>query len=143
MSAVASNGNLAKDEGGFLTRDAILSADDSKFEIVEVPEWGEGAKVRVRALNGTDRDAFEAAMIQQKGRDLVLKAENTRARFVAMSVVDHQGNRIFSNADVLALGKKSAAALDRVYQVAQKLSRFSEEDVQELVGNSDGVLSDD
>lgn len=140
MSAAMENG---MDVGGFMTREAILSADDSKFEIVEVPEWGEGAKVRVRALSGTDRDAFEAAMIQQKGKDIILKAENTRARFVALSVVDHAGNRIFSNTDVLALGKKSAAALDRVYRVAQKLSRFGDEDVEELVGNSVDVLSED
>ncbi len=47
---------------GLLTKDDILGADDLATEDVEVPEWG--GCVRVRALTGTERDAFEAAMFR-------------------------------------------------------------------------------
>jgi hypothetical protein len=129
-----------EDSGGYLTRSAILTVDDSKFEDVPVPEWG--GTVRVKAISGTDRDAFEAAMVEMKGSDITLKQENTRARFVSMTIVDCEGNLIMTPADVVALGKKSAAALSRVYDVGQKLSRISDKDIKELVKNSDGVRTD-
>jgi hypothetical protein len=38
--------------------------------------------------------------------------------------------------DINTLGQKSAAALDRVYEVAARLSKISKEDVDELAKNS-------
>ena len=52
-----------------------------------------------------------------------------------MSMVDAQGQRLFSEADVAALGKKSAAALGRVYDAAARLAGLSAEDVEELTKN--------
>lgn len=40
-----------------LTREQILGAQDIKSELVDVPEWGEGAQVRVGMMSGTARDA--------------------------------------------------------------------------------------
>ena len=41
-----------------LTRDEILESEDLATETVSVPEWG--GSVIVRALTGTERDAYEA-----------------------------------------------------------------------------------
>jgi hypothetical protein len=43
---------------------------------------------------------------------------------------------------VEALGKKSAAALNRVFEVAQRLSGITDDDVEELAKNSVGGPSD-
>lgn len=123
-----------------LNRESIRNADDIKFEDVTVPEWG-GA-VRVRALSGTERDKFEAAIVgDRKSRSL--KLDNLRARLVAMSIVDENNQRIFSDADIPWLGKKSAAALQRVYAVCQRLSGLSDAEAEELAGNSDAAPSGD
>jgi hypothetical protein len=123
-----------------LSRAAILDADDMEYEDMDVPEWG--GTVRVRALTGTERDAFESSMYQQRGKNMVRNAANIRAKLVARSVVDDEGERIFSDQDVSALGKKSAAALDRIFEVAAKLSRINEDDVEEMGKPSEDDPSD-
>ena len=125
----------------FLTKEQILSAQDFKTEEVEVPEWD--GKVRVKSLTAKERDRFEAGMIEGRGKDRKTNLENLRARLVAKTVVDEQGNLLFSEKDVDALGEKNAAAIDTVFAVAQRLSKLRPEDVEELTKNSDQGQSDD
>lgn len=124
---------------GLLTKAQILQAEDRVYEIVPVPEWG--GKVRVRSLSGAERDGFEAAMLEGKGKNRKVNLQNLRAKLVAASVVDADGNALFDQGDIVALGTKNAAALDRVFEVAQRLSGLREEDVDDLVGNSSGDLN--
>jgi hypothetical protein len=119
---------------GYLTRDQILKVDDIQFEDVQVPEWG-GA-VRVRGLTGAQRDELEASVVEQRGRKTRVNLQNLRAKLVAMAAVDEQGKRVFSDGDVAALGQKSAAALQRVFDAAQRLSGLSDQDIEELTKNS-------
>jgi hypothetical protein len=53
---------------------------------------------------------------------------NVRAKVVTRCVVGDDGNRLFTDSDVVALGGKSAAALERVYAVAARLSGLSDDD---------------
>jgi hypothetical protein len=124
-----------------LGRDAILAANDIVTEVVPVPEWG--GEVLVRGLTGLERDAFEASVVEQKGKKTELNLRNVRARFVALSVVDEQGERVFADADVLRLGRKSSRALQRVWEKARELSGLTDEDVEELAKNSVSDQSDD
>jgi hypothetical protein len=123
-----------------LTREEILQADDLPTEDVPVPEWG--GTVRVRTLKGVERDRFEDSITEQRGKQAHVIAENLRAKLVALSIVDEQGRRLFDRADVRKLGEKSAKALDRVFDVAQRLSGISDDDVEELVKNSLNGQSD-
>ena len=52
----------------------------------------------------------------------MLRLENLRARFVSVCIVDDDGGMIFTADDVVDLGRKSADALDRVFQVASRLN---------------------
>lgn len=126
---------------GYLSRDAILAVDDVQFEDVDVPEWG--GKVRVKSLTGRERDALESSMIVGKGKNANVNLNNLRAKLVARSVVDEDGKRLFNDDDIAALGAKSAAALTRVYEAAQRLSGITEEDVDELTKNSETAPSAD
>lgn len=120
-----------------LTRDQILAASDLKSEAVEVPEWG--GTVYVRAMSGTERDAWEVSMLEVHENGKGLKARpvltDLRAKLCARCIADEAGNRLFTDADVEVLGQKSAAALDRVYGVAQRLNAIGEKDIEELAGN--------
>lgn len=117
----------------YLTRASILEAPDLRYEDVEVPEWG--GMVRVRGLTGADRDAFESSVVQQNGRKASVSTQNIRAKLVARAIVNERDDRVFSDADVEALGAKSAQALDRVFAVAQRLSGLTAADVEELSKN--------
>ena len=126
----------------YLSRDAILQREDIVTEDVEVPEWG--GSVRVRGMSGVERDAFEASLIVQpeeqangkrkRRRQQATKTSmaNVRAKLCAWCIIDENGAKLFSDADVVALGAKSAAALDRVYEVASALSGITDEDVEEI-----------
>jgi len=130
------------DEDGFLTKAGILRAEDIIVEVVEVPEWG-GGRVRVKALSGSERDAFESSLVVNKGKkSQYTDTRNVRAKLAAMTIVDKDMAPMFGQADVDRLGKKSSAALDRVFSVAMKLSKITEEDLEELAGNSENGHSD-
>jgi hypothetical protein len=110
-----------------LTRDQILECSDLKKEEVQVPEWG--GSVFVREMNGADRNAWEASLINEKGK---VNLVNIHARLVSFCVVDEKGNRIFSDADVDLLGKKSGKALSRIVDACQKLNKLTDKDLDEV-----------
>lgn len=113
-------------------RDKILNAQDLKREAVVVPEW-DGVTVYVRTLTGAERDAFESSILDAAGK---VTRDNARAKLVGRCVVDEAGGRVFDEADIAALGRKSASALDRLFSVASRLNGLSNKDVEELEKNS-------
>ena len=115
-------------------RETILQAQDIKTEQVKVPEWN--ATVNVRGLTAGERDDFEASwFVMDASGEMVRSIANLRARLCVRSVVDENGNRLFTDADTEALGQKSGRAMDRIYEVASRLSGLSKKDVDELVKN--------
>lgn len=127
-----------------LGRDDILQAKDITTKLVGVPEW-EGGHVWVASLTGRERDQYEESVMKmkktgRKGRGLTVlepQLQGARARLVALACrKDETGaERLFTDADVKALSEKSAAALNRVFDVAAAMSGLSDESVEELLGN--------
>lgn len=103
-----------------LKRADILSAETLRTEKVKVPEWG--GDVMVRELTGAERDEYESSLVSANGSRVQVSAQNMRARLVAMTCVDEAGKKLFTQKDVAALGEKSARALDRIVDVAVRLS---------------------
>jgi hypothetical protein len=108
----------------------FLAAVALPTETVPVPELG--GVVTVRGLSAADRDAFEKSMWVKKGKTRDLNMANIRARLVALCVVDEQGERMFQDADVDALGQVRADVIDRLFGVSQRLSGLGDTDVEEL-----------
>ena len=118
-----------------LSRDDILKADDIETREVEVPEWG--GTVLVRGLTGKERDAFEASVMRDRGKQgIVRDLANIRAKLVVRCLVDDDGQRLFADGEAGVLGEKSAAVMDRLFEVAGELARMNDFDVEELAGNS-------
>jgi hypothetical protein len=117
---------------------AILDTDDMKFEIIQVPEWN--FSVRIRSMSGEERDAFESSIA---GEGKKMNTQNIRAKLVMLTVVNGKGERIFTREQIEALGKKSAAALNRVYEASAKLSAITKADVEDLAKNSGKGQRDD
>jgi len=120
-----------------LNREEILKADDLPREPVDAPEWG--GQVFIRTMTGTERDAWEAEMVQ--GKDQV-DMQNFRARLAVRVLVDEKGERLFKDGDAHRLGLKSARVLARIYDKARELNGLSNEDAEELVKNSGSAPSD-
>lgn len=138
-------------------RELILTADDTLTQEVPCPEWaheGWDGTVKVRGLTGTERDAFEASCQQIRpvrgangkadGREMVPVLDNIRAKLIVKCVLDPDDDtRLFTDQDANALGEKSGKVLDRLYDVAAKLSGISEADVEDLAKNSEAGQSGD
>ncbi len=122
-----------------LSRDQILSADDLQTKDVYVHPWG--GYVRIRTMTAHERDQFEQQIFTNRGgkKD---KMDDVRAKLASLAIVDESGNRMFSEKDVKALSKKSAAAVDKVFSEAQKLNAVTDEDVEDMTKNSETTQDD-
>lgn len=121
-------------EDNILTRDEILGFNDLQIEKVKIPEW-KGKVVCVRGLSGEERDIFEDLTFGTDGTQKD-KLKNFRAKLVSLCTCNEKGERLFTQDDIEALGRKSASALERIYRVAERLSGFRKKDVDELTKNS-------
>lgn len=120
-----------------LTKEQILQAQDLEYRDEEVPKWG--GSVRLWQLTVADRDAFEESISKLKpsGQAEIIR-ENFRAKLVARCLGDEDGNRLFSDKEIMQLGKKSAKVVDRLFVICQQINGMSEEDQERFVKNSEG-----
>lgn len=115
-----------------LSRDQILAAQDVRFETIAVPAWG--GDVRIRSMTGAARDEYDLWMYKQ-GQDGGEVLRNLRAKLLAISIVDEAGEPIFTEADVDELGKKSAAAVELVYERINELNALDRKSIEALAKN--------
>lgn len=121
-----------------LSREDILSVQDRSIEKIEVPEWK--GYVHVRSLTGFERDRYETSLMVGTGKKQRVTLENARAKLCALTLCDQTGqNLLFSESDVIALGRKNAGALQRIFEKAQELSGLTEEDIEEMTENLGGT----
>lgn len=118
---------------GYLSREAILDADDRRYDEVECPEWG--GTVRIRSISGRQRDEYEQSLIQQNGRDRQMNLRNARAKLIVLCAIGEDGRPLFSAEDLRHLSAKSAKPLDRLFTACQKLVGLSDDDVKSLTEN--------
>ena len=120
-----------------LTKDEILKADDIITESIDVPEWN--GKVIIKTLTGSERDSFEQSVTSEPGKT---NLADVRAKLCSLIIVDKDGNQLFNKMDVVALSKKSGAALDRIFEAGLKLNSMAPGDVEDLAKNSEAARSE-
>lgn len=106
----------------FLTKSAILSAEDFRYATVSAPEWG--GDVRVRGLSAADQAFISKLSNGDKKEALTLNV------FVR-GVVDEDGERIFTNADIDDLKTRSYAVIERVAMKIIELTSNGSQDAIE------------
>lgn len=118
-----------------LTKEELLARDDLGYVEVDVPEWG--GKVRLKAMSGAVRDAYETAVFVEReaARKEGRNARNVRARMAVYSIVDDKGVLLFSESEIAALGEKSSKALDRIFDAASELNGFNQAEKKALEKN--------
>lgn len=116
-----------------LSATEILAAEDIKRELVHVPEWG--GSVWVYGLSGAEKDAYDMEIIrlQREMADKKQVRANVRAFMVMLACRDEQGRPIFTQQDLIRLGKKSAKALERLSVVARRLGGVDESEANEEI----------
>lgn len=88
-----------------------------------------GKFVKLIGLSGIDRDKWERDVLKMhKGK----KQVNVRGLLVARCMVNSKGERIYPDTHALKLGQKSSATLQPLFRLAQELSGFSDDEIDEL-----------
>ena len=118
-----------------LGKEDILKIHDLQFEEVEVPEWG--GKVKVRMMTGTERDSFEQSIMKTEGKEIVRDMSNMRAKLLVRTICNEEGKRIFTDKDIDLIGGKAAGAIEKVFEVAQRLNKLSASDAESSEKNSE------
>jgi hypothetical protein len=121
-----------------LTKEQILSVQDLETVEVNVPEWG--GVVKVRTLSGTDMGKWRQIVFNKQEENRIVDSD---ALLCALSIVDDNNKKIFSEVDVIALSSKSSTAIDRITEVIQKLNKMSAKAVEELEKNSEAIHLED
>lgn len=126
-----------------LGRDTILNAQDVVTKEVKVPEWKDPVTgddvVLVRAMSGKERSNYLGSITQVRGTRTEPNMANLQAKLVARCIVDEQGNRVFTDQDINALGEKSGAALERVFSVASEISGLTDQSIADAAGKSEST----
>jgi len=124
----------------YLTKEDLLTLE-LKREEVYLSELDK--TVIVQEMSADDRDVLELSMFEhstdKEGPDLV----NMRAKMIALCCIDEEGNRLFSFDDAKKLGTVSGAVAQTIFGVAQKLSRTTKKDLEELVQDLRNVQAED
>lgn len=120
---------------------ALLGIADVEYDTVTVPEWG-GAEIRVRGISAAERENLLKGSVTVEGKVKKFDPPAMRVKIVALAVVDESGTRVFTDADVPALGKKSAAAIDRIADVALRLAGISDDEDDDSAGKDSPATSD-
>jgi len=108
-----------------LTKEQILSKRELDHQDVECF----GGTVRVRAMTAAAKDRFEQLYAAKSKKGII---PNLRAFFLVHCIVDEKGELMFGLEDVDALGEQGAAEIDKLFEVAQKLSGLTAEDEETL-----------
>lgn len=130
-----------------LTRADIeaVKANSRKYEDVPVPEWGPDAEVRIMELTAADRGYIEAGQIVAGDSNPKLKVDSLktyRQKMVAAGLVDEKGDRLYAWKDLPLLDDFGGAVLERLCDVALRLSGMGRYGVKRAEGNSDVAPTD-
>jgi len=66
-----------------------------------------------------------------------------RAKLCARTICDEKGKLLFKESDIEALGEKSGGALSTIFDIAQRLSGITKDDVEKLAKNSKSAQTED
>lgn len=132
--------------GGLLTAEQILAADDLKTDYVECAEWGGTIKVRAmgsaelaewrnRALGAARAKMGDLGNLSEA--DIEITLGRSDYWIVGKCAIDEKGNPLFTEEQIEKLAAKSDAPIARAGKRIRELSGLTEEAAQEIAGKSE------
>lgn len=120
-----------------LTKEQIVNAKDIKSEVVPVPEWD--GEVLVQGLTLEEKDEWSVSI----SRDNKVTIKGATAKLCSLCMRGDDGELLFTLDEAVELQAKSAIPMDRIFQVAQKLTGIGQSEIEETVKNSEKTPTED
>lgn len=125
-----------------IDRTTLLTPLAIKKERVELPEFGEGQYVMVHGMTAREKTEHDAHSMNSKWDGVnKTRAKIQKERMVIHCCRDDEGTRLLTYEDIDAVGKWPADVLNRLFDVANRLSGGST-DSEALAKNSDEAGQD-
>lgn len=120
-----------------LSFEDITQTRNLDFENHFIDEWG--GWICVQELTGTDRDAYEffgQSLVEGEGKSFKYKTnKDLKAMLVQLSIVDKDGNKVFSKKKIIELQKQSGTVITKIFEIAQRISKLRNEDLATEIKN--------
>lgn len=112
----------------------ILAMDDRRMESVTVPEWDD-ARVFVRVMGATERAKYEASLMKLKDAPKDETLLRIKTTLVLLCSCNESGVRLFNDNQYDQLAEKNGNAIDRIYEVVDRLNLVTHKAVSDEAGN--------
>ena len=114
-----------------LSRDQVLGAHAARIrELVAVPELG--GELLVQGMTAGERNRYEFAVIKQKKGATTFDVMQFRSTLLRFSLVDEAGTFIFDDSNKQLIDGWPASVVERLVEVARRLSGIGEKDEADL-----------
>lgn len=122
----------------FLTSPAL----ERQKEDVPVPELGEGKVIPVWGMTPRERTEWDDKQTRASKTQRAKHAKEIRERLVVECCRNDEGEQLFRLDQIEELGKRRADVVERLINVALRLSGFTNSDIEKLTKNSDSATED-
>lgn len=113
------------------SRESLLNRTNRRYTEVTV----DGVKYRIQSLTEGEKSRYENSITNSKG-SVKLQA---RMQLLIATVVDDEGNRLFTSDDYSAMAQVDGALTGKLFNAAIEHCGFQEADIDELVKNSEAT----
>lgn len=90
-----------------ITRDVFLAAPKRRYTEVSLPVAG--IKVKIQSLTESEKSEFEASLFDANGKKIRGRSIDSRARLIALCLVDDAGERLLYPGDEQAVMQMDSA----------------------------------
>lgn len=120
-----------EDFGPELDAETILAAKDRPMTRVAVPDWG--GHVWIKTMGGLDRDQYDIYLSERVNpKTEKIEGCNWRANLLARCLCNSQGELLFTEEQIEALGEKSGKVLDEIFAIARQYNPVTKRDIDEI-----------
>jgi len=120
-----------------LTRDQLLAPREVPLRKLEIPSMG--GHVYVKGMTAKERGLFERSFENADGTKNKKRVSEVRQRMVIACCCNESRIPYFTLKDMEMLGNQELNVIEEIVVEAQKLCGMTDDDIEELAGNLDGI----
>lgn len=111
-----------------LNKEQIFACQDVVTESVSMPEWGGDVKIKTMSIG----DQIEFERLNKKSKD----SSNIVCNTLLFCCIDDNGDRLFTEADLKVLEKKSFRAIEKLFRACLDLNAIRSDSLEKEAKNS-------
>ena len=112
-----------------LTKEAIFAAKDVNSKVIDVPEWGIGAQIKIKAMSIKDQLVYEKEVAAKKDESDII------FNMLILCCVDEDNKHIFDKKDIELLKEKSSTAILKVFNECLNINSLDVDSVEKIAKN--------